>query len=196
MSACDLVNRHLSKVPRLDYNNLFHQTIWRIAMEEEKFQYEWSMGLLSYYLGIEVKQKPGEIKICQSAYAKKILEICGMKWCNPADTPMEQPLMLPSSEALLTGWFSHLFTICNVDIDLPSEPKKYKCVGTDHKVVLNFGVFQFVSSNLLLNLCSNNVFGGNLFSLFLLYHHTHQVAYHLFLNLPLAINYIIASIST
>jgi hypothetical protein len=40
MSACDLVNRHLSKVPRLDYNNLFHQTIWRIAMEEEKFQYE------------------------------------------------------------------------------------------------------------------------------------------------------------
>jgi hypothetical protein len=28
-----------------------------------------------------------------------------------------------------------------VDIDLPSEPKKYKCVGTDHKVVLNFGVF-------------------------------------------------------
>jgi hypothetical protein len=37
------------------------------------------MGLLSYYLGIEVKQKPGEIKICQSAYAKKILEICGMK---------------------------------------------------------------------------------------------------------------------
>jgi hypothetical protein len=46
------------------------------------------LGLLSYYLGIEVKQKPGEIKICQSAYAKKILEICGMKGCNPADTPM------------------------------------------------------------------------------------------------------------
>ena len=58
------------------------------------------LGLLSYYLGIEVKQKPGEIKICQSAYAKKILEICGMKGCNPADTPMEQLLMLPSSEVL------------------------------------------------------------------------------------------------
>jgi hypothetical protein len=27
------------------------------------------LGLLSYYLGIEVKQKPGEIKICQNAYA-------------------------------------------------------------------------------------------------------------------------------
>jgi hypothetical protein len=42
---------------------------------------------------------------------------------------------------LLSGLFSHLFRICNVDIDLPSEPKKYKCLGTDHKVVLNFGVF-------------------------------------------------------
>jgi hypothetical protein len=52
------------------------------------------LGLLSYYLGIEVKQKPGEIKICQSAYAKKILEICGMKGCNPADTPMEQHMKL------------------------------------------------------------------------------------------------------
>jgi hypothetical protein len=52
------------------------------------------LGLLSYYLGIEVKQKPGEITICQSAYAKKILEICGMKGCNPADTPMEQHVKL------------------------------------------------------------------------------------------------------
>jgi hypothetical protein len=47
------------------------------------------LGLLSYYLGLEVKQKPGEISICQSAYAEKILEILGMKNCNPVDTPME-----------------------------------------------------------------------------------------------------------
>jgi hypothetical protein len=31
------------------------------------------LGLLSYYLGIEVHQKPGEITLCQEAYAKKIL---------------------------------------------------------------------------------------------------------------------------
>jgi len=47
------------------------------------------LGLLSYYLGLEVKQGPGEITICQSAYANKIVEISGMKGCNPVDTPME-----------------------------------------------------------------------------------------------------------
>ena len=32
------------------------------------------LGLLSYYLGIEVQQKPEGITICQEAYAKKVLE--------------------------------------------------------------------------------------------------------------------------
>ena len=48
------------------------------------------LGLLSYYLGMEVKQKPGEITICQRAYAAKIVDQCGMTDCNPVDTPMEQ----------------------------------------------------------------------------------------------------------
>jgi hypothetical protein len=48
------------------------------------------LGLLSYYLGMEVKQKTGEFTLCQSAYAAKIVEISGMKGCNPVDTPMEQ----------------------------------------------------------------------------------------------------------
>ena len=48
------------------------------------------LGLLSYYLGLEVRQKPGEITICQRAYANKIVEQCGMRGCNPVDTPMEQ----------------------------------------------------------------------------------------------------------
>jgi hypothetical protein len=39
------------------------------------------LGLLSYYLGIEVKQKTGEVTIGQSAYAEKIIETCGMT-CN------------------------------------------------------------------------------------------------------------------
>jgi hypothetical protein len=52
------------------------------------------IGLLSYYLGIEVTQKPGEITICQSAYADKIIEVCGMKGCNPVDIPMEQQCKL------------------------------------------------------------------------------------------------------
>lgn len=60
------------------------------------------LGLLSYYLGMEVKQKLGEITICQSAYAEKIVENCGMKGCNPVDTPMEQHVkLLPGKPELI-----------------------------------------------------------------------------------------------
>jgi len=52
------------------------------------------LGLLSYYLGMEVKQNPGKITICQKSYADKIVEISGMKGCNPVDTPMEQHIKL------------------------------------------------------------------------------------------------------
>ena len=52
------------------------------------------LGLLSYYLGIEVHQKLGEITLCQEAYAKKILEKCGMEECNPTHVPMEPRLKL------------------------------------------------------------------------------------------------------
>lgn len=48
------------------------------------------LGMLSYYLGMEVKQSPGQISICQRAYAIKIIEQCGMTGCNSVDTPMEQ----------------------------------------------------------------------------------------------------------
>uniref|UniRef100_A0A453AK77 Reverse transcriptase Ty1/copia-type domain-containing protein n=1 Tax=Aegilops tauschii subsp. strangulata TaxID=200361 RepID=A0A453AK77_AEGTS len=52
------------------------------------------LGLLSYYLGIEVQQKPEGIIICQEAYAKKVLESCGMKDCNPSHVPMKPRLRL------------------------------------------------------------------------------------------------------
>jgi hypothetical protein len=62
------------------------------------------LGLLSYYLGLEVKQKPGEITFSQSAYAEKILELTGMKNCNPVDTPMEQHLkLLPGKPELVSN---------------------------------------------------------------------------------------------
>ena len=48
------------------------------------------LGMLSYYMGMEVKQSPGQITICQRAYAAKIVEQCGNTSCNPLDTPMEQ----------------------------------------------------------------------------------------------------------
>ncbi|CAM8989664.1 unnamed protein product [Rhodiola kirilowii] len=68
------------------------------ACEEESVKFKRQMteifkmndlGLLSYYLGIAVHQTPGTISICQGAYAKKILEGCGMGDCNPTQAPME-----------------------------------------------------------------------------------------------------------
>jgi hypothetical protein len=52
------------------------------------------LGLLSYYLGIEVKQDSQGIHISQTAYAAKILEKSGMKNCNSSQTPMEPRLKL------------------------------------------------------------------------------------------------------
>ncbi|GJV50200.1 ribonuclease H-like domain, reverse transcriptase, RNA-dependent DNA polymerase [Tanacetum coccineum] len=58
-------------------------------------QFEMSdLGLLAYYLGIEVTQKWGEISIKQTGYATKILKDTGMLDCNDAKIPMEPGLKL------------------------------------------------------------------------------------------------------
>lgn len=52
------------------------------------------LGHLSYYLGIEVKQEPGRIKLSQAAYATKLMEKAGMSECNSVLVPMEPRLKL------------------------------------------------------------------------------------------------------
>jgi hypothetical protein len=56
------------------------------------------LGLLTYYLGMEVRQRPDEITICQKAYATKIVESLQMENCNPSDTPMEQRFRLTATQ--------------------------------------------------------------------------------------------------
>nr|GEY55852.1 ribonuclease H-like domain, reverse transcriptase, RNA-dependent DNA polymerase [Tanacetum cinerariifolium] len=51
------------------------------AQMGEKFEMS-DLGLLAYYLGIEVTQTDGDISIKQSAYANKILKEAGMLDCN------------------------------------------------------------------------------------------------------------------
>ena len=46
------------------------------------------LGLLSYYLGLEVTQGLDGITLRQSAYATKILEKAGLAACNSSATPM------------------------------------------------------------------------------------------------------------
>jgi hypothetical protein len=55
------------------------------------------LGLLSYYLGIEVKQMSSGIFLSQSGYAARILQKSGMEKCNPVQAPMEAGLHLSKS---------------------------------------------------------------------------------------------------
>ena len=72
-----------------------------IVMFKQQMQQLFNMsdlGLLSYYLGIEVSQSEGQIKLHQRSYAAKILEAAGMSECNACATPMENRLKLKKED--------------------------------------------------------------------------------------------------
>nr|GEV55897.1 ribonuclease H-like domain, reverse transcriptase, RNA-dependent DNA polymerase [Tanacetum cinerariifolium] len=58
------------------------------AQMEEKFKMS-DLGLLAYYLGIEVTKTGGDISMKESAYANKILKEAGMRDCNETLIPMD-----------------------------------------------------------------------------------------------------------
>ena len=63
--------------------------------EEMKATFQMAdLGLLRYYLGLEVVQNNGGITVSQGAYAVKILTAAGLSDCNPSHTPMESRLKL------------------------------------------------------------------------------------------------------
>jgi hypothetical protein len=65
------------------------------------------LGLLRYYLGLEVKQERGKITVSRGAYAGKLLDKAGMSGFNATRTPMEARcnLMRQSKEAPLDAMF-------------------------------------------------------------------------------------------
>eukprot|EP00253_Pinus_taeda_P026590 PITA_26590 len=56
------------------------------------------LGLLHYYLGVEVFQCPHHIFISHSKYAVDVLQRFGMQDCKPVLTPMEQNMKLSKFE--------------------------------------------------------------------------------------------------
>ena len=52
------------------------------------------LGVLNYYLGIEMQQSTAGITICQGAYAKNLLDTTGLADSNPIGMPMEARLQL------------------------------------------------------------------------------------------------------
>lgn len=63
--------------------------------KDMKVKFEMSdLGLLSYYLGIEVNQSKDGISLKQEAYARSLLRKTRMLECNPTKSPMEHKLKL------------------------------------------------------------------------------------------------------
>jgi Reverse transcriptase (RNA-dependent DNA polymerase) len=85
----------------------------------EKFKMS-DLGLLTYYLGIEVKQTINMITLCQRSFALKILKECGMDECNPAQAPMEARLKLRKNSNFP-----------------PVDPTRYKSIVGSLRYLLN-----------------------------------------------------------
>ncbi|KAD5960555.1 hypothetical protein E3N88_12027 [Mikania micrantha] len=64
---------------------------------EDKFEMN-DLGLLFYYLGLELNQGKDGINVRKSIYAKKILQQAGMQECNPTKYPMERGLKLKKND--------------------------------------------------------------------------------------------------
>jgi hypothetical protein len=56
------------------------------------------LGMLTYYLGIDVRQEKDEMFLSQICYARKILEKGGMKAYNPCQVPMQTRLKLKKGD--------------------------------------------------------------------------------------------------
>ncbi|KAJ9552987.1 hypothetical protein OSB04_017032 [Centaurea solstitialis] len=67
------------------------------SMMSSKFEMS-DLGLLTYYLGIEVSQENDCVTIKQASYAVKILKEAGMEECNVAQCPIEPGLKLSKVE--------------------------------------------------------------------------------------------------
>ncbi|XXG89958.1 hypothetical protein AAC387_Pa12g1837 [Persea americana] len=84
----------------VDYEEVF-APVARLDTMFEEFKYamfkEFEMtdcGLMSFFLGIEVKQQQNGISISQKKYAKELLEKFRMSNCNPVSTPVATGLRL------------------------------------------------------------------------------------------------------
>jgi len=72
-----------------------HQTDIDTFKQEMKSTFQMSdLGLLRYYLILEVTQMAEGMTVCQNAYAAKILETAGLTGCKSTYTPMEPRLKL------------------------------------------------------------------------------------------------------
>ena len=78
-----------------------HSDIDKFKLEMKSTFQMSDLGLLKYYLGLEVVQSEAGITVSQRAYAAKILGGAGLSGCNPSNTPMEPRLKLSKLSSAL-----------------------------------------------------------------------------------------------
>ncbi|XP_031253746.1 secreted RxLR effector protein 161-like [Pistacia vera] len=57
-----------------------------------------NLGLMKYFLGMEITQAAGEIFVCQQRYATELLLRFGMENCKPVNTPLVPNLKLSKTD--------------------------------------------------------------------------------------------------
>jgi hypothetical protein len=100
------------------YTGNFELTSFKHAMQSE-FEMT-DLGIMKYFLGIEVDQSTKGIFVCQQKYAADIIKRFCMEDCNPAETPIplgtklskkdEGPTVDPTLYKILVGSLLYLTT--------------------------------------------------------------------------------------
>ena len=142
------------------------------------------LGEMAYFLGMEIKQKNGEVFICQKKYAKEILKKFRMDECKSVDTPMCQKgklskrdeaepvdetfyrsiigclmyLTATRSDILYSVSLLSRFTNCTTETHLIAAKRVLRYV----KGTLNFGIKFCPSQDYSLQGYSDSDWGGSL----------------------------------
>lgn len=106
------------------------------------------LGLMHYYLGLEICQKPDEIFVGQGKYTFKILQNFGMMDCKSMDTPVVKNLKkhdcdsdmintslyhkLIGSSNYLVNTRPNIFYVVNTLSQFLVKPRHVHCVATKH----------------------------------------------------------------
>jgi hypothetical protein len=141
------------------------------------------LGLMHYYLGLEVWQKRGEVFLGQGKYAIKILQKFGMMDCKSMDTPMNSDIRKvkvsdsnpvdPSLYRQLIGSLMYLVNtrpdICfavNTLSQFQVEPRQEHWIVANHVLryirgTINYGLKYAASSDVQLHGFTNSDWAGS-----------------------------------
>ena len=98
------------------------------------------LGLMTFFLGMEIKQGEHEVFVCQKKYAKEILKKFKLEECKEMNTPMNQKERLCKEDG--TDKPMHLLH-CQVSVSY-SFPHQYHIIFSPLSLFYKFSLLQLV----------------------------------------------------